>query len=153
MVSRRFGEGERTGSPSPAGTPNSGEFTVLVVDDHAGYRAGLSRAIEAWNGLRLVGEAADGSSALRAIEAQEPDLALVDVRMPGMNGLELCSEVESQHHTQVVLLSAFMDERLASQAEACGAAACMSKDTPRAQICRRLVAVGRTAGRAGTRHQ
>jgi two-component system nitrate/nitrite response regulator NarL len=119
----------------------SAELTVLVADDHAGYRAGLTRAISAWTGLRLVAEAGDGVSALRLIEECDPDLALIDVRMPELNGLELCAQLKPDHHTRVVLLSAFMDERLAAQALASGAADCMSKDAPREQICRKLIAI------------
>jgi DNA-binding NarL/FixJ family response regulator len=117
------------------------ELTVLVADDHAGYRAGLTRAISACEGLRLVGEAGDGASALRFIEECEPDLALIDLRMPELNGLELCEQLKPEHRTRVVLLSAFMDEKMAARAAACGAADCMSKDTPREQICRTLIAV------------
>lgn len=128
------------------------ELTVLVADDHAGYRAGLARAISTWNGLRLVGQAGDGVAALRLIGELEPDVALIDVRMPDLNGLELCAQLGPDHHTRVVLLSAFMDDKLAAQAAASGAAGWIGKETPRAQICRNLVGVataGRTAGAPG----
>jgi DNA-binding NarL/FixJ family response regulator len=128
---------------------SSAELTVLVADDHAGYRAGLTRAIGAWKGLRLIAEAGDGAAALRLIEQYDPDVALVDVRMPELNGLEVCAQLTPEHHTRVVLLSAFMDEQLAAQAAACGAADCMSKDTPREQICRKLVAVASGASASG----
>lgn len=126
------------------------ELTVLVADDHAGYRAGLTRAISAWKGLRLVGEAGDGASALRLIEERDPDLALIDLRMPELNGLELCAQLKPQHRTRVVLLSAFMDAKLAAQAIASGAADCMSKDTPREQICRKLIAIAHRANGSAT---
>jgi DNA-binding NarL/FixJ family response regulator len=128
------------------------ELTVLVADDHAGYRAGLTRAISAWNGLRLVGEAGDGASALRFIEERDPDVALIDVRMPELNGLQLCAQLKPEHRTRIVLLSAFMDENLAAQAAACGAADCMSKDTPREQICRTLISVAARSSPTATRH-
>jgi DNA-binding NarL/FixJ family response regulator len=126
------------------------ELTVLVADDHAGYRAGLTRAISAWDGLRLVGEAGDGASALRLIEERDPDLALIDLRMPELNGLELCAQLKPEHRTRVVLLSAFMDAKLAAQALESGAADCMSKDTPREQICRKLIAIADRANRSHT---
>jgi DNA-binding NarL/FixJ family response regulator len=127
------------------------ELTVLVADDHAGYRAGLTRAIRAWKGLLLVGEAGDGASALRFIEERDPDVALIDVRMPELNGLDLCARLKPDHRTHIVLLSAFMDEQLAAQAAASGAADCMSKDTPREQICRTLIAVAARASGTTTR--
>jgi DNA-binding NarL/FixJ family response regulator len=141
--------GNRIGEGEDAGMRDEEDFTVLVADDHAGYRAGLMRAISTWTGLRLVGEAGDGTSALRLIEEHEPDVALVDVRMPGLNGLELCAQLAPEHHTRIVLLSAFMDDKLAAQAAACGAADFLSKETPREQICRTLVAAAHTGGRAG----
>ena len=130
--------------------PAAAELTVLVADDHAGYRAGLTRAINSWKGLRLVGEAGDGASALRLIEERDPDLALIDLRMPELNGLELCAQLKPERRTQVVLLSAFMDTKLAAQALECGAADCMSKDTPREQICRKLMAIAERTGRGAT---
>jgi two-component system, NarL family, nitrate/nitrite response regulator NarL len=130
------GEGARS-----EGEAMQDELTVLVADDHAGYRAGLVRAISAWNGLRLVGEAGDGASALRMIEEHEPDLALIDVRMPQLNGLEVCAQLAPDHPTRVVLVSAFMDDKLAAAAAASGAADCISKHVSRTQICRKLVAV------------
>jgi DNA-binding NarL/FixJ family response regulator len=126
------------------------ELTVLVADDHAGYRAGLTRAISAWDGLRLVGEAGDGASALRLIGERDPDLALIDLRMPELTGLEVLEQLKPGQHTRVVLLSAFMDDKLAARALAAGAADSMSKDTPREQICRKLVAVGDRASRSVT---
>jgi DNA-binding NarL/FixJ family response regulator len=125
------------------------ELTVVVADDHDGYRAGLIRAIGDWRGLRLVGEAGDGASALRLIEEHEPDVALIDVRMPELNGLELCAHLPAEHRTRVVLLSAFMDDKLAAQAATSGAADCISKQVSRTQICRKIEAVARTAGTAG----
>jgi two-component system nitrate/nitrite response regulator NarL len=142
VVGHRIGEREQ----GEAGA----ELTVLVADDHAGYRAGLTRAIGAWKGLRLVAEAGDGVSALRLIEECDPDLALIDVRMPELTGLELCAQLKPEHRTRVVLLSAFMDERLAAQALASGATDCMSKDTPREQICRKLIAIADRGSRSPT---
>jgi DNA-binding NarL/FixJ family response regulator len=124
------------------------EVTVVVADDHAGYRAGLIRAIGAWTGLRLVGEAGDGASALRLIEEVEPDVALIDVRMPELNGLELCAQLAPEHRTRVLLLSAFVDDKLAARATASGAADCVSKQVSRTQICRRIEAVAHASGRA-----
>lgn len=134
MLAHRIAEG---------GGGEAGELTVLVADDHPGYRAGLTRAISDWEGLRLVGEAGDGASALRLIEECDPDLALIDLRMPRLNGLELCAQLKPERRTRIVLLSAFMDPKLAAQALASGVAACVSKDTPRKQICRKLIAISR----------
>ena len=145
VVRVRNGEG----GPDPDRAPMDNELTVVVADDHAGYRAGLIRAISAWRGLCLVGEASDGASALRLIEELEPDVALIDVRMPGLNGLELCARLPPDHHTRVVLLSAFMDDKLAAQASATGAAGCVSKQVSRTRICREIESVAGTPGRAG----
>ena len=145
VVRVRDGEGD----PDPRRVPIQHELTVVVADDHAGYRAGLIRAVTAWRGLRLVGEADDGASALRLIEDLEPDVALIDVRMPGLTGLELCAQLPPDHHTRVVLLSAFMDDKLAARASASGAAGCVSKQVSRTRICREIEAVAGTTGRAG----
>jgi two-component system nitrate/nitrite response regulator NarL len=137
-------EGDRSGQLAAVGEGGAtapGVRTVIVADDHAAYRAGITRAIAEWHCLLLVGEAGDGAVALRLIEELAPDVALLDVRMPYIDGLEVCAKLAARSHTRVVLLTAFKDEALAARAAASGAAECLSKELSREQICRTLVSV------------
>jgi two-component system nitrate/nitrite response regulator NarL len=111
---------------------------VVVADDHESYRKGLVRAIGADPRLRLVGQAGDGDEALALIGSLEPDLALLDVRMPGIDGFEVCRRVEGRP-VRVVMLSAFVSEALVARAREVGAAAYLSKDATRGEICDTLV--------------
>lgn len=121
----------------------SGPTTVVLADDHPLFRDGLARAVASHDGLRLVGEAEDGPVALSLVQELEPDVALLDVRMPGLDGVEVCRAIRRRHGqpTRVVLLSGHADAWLEARARAAGAAGFLSKDVSRAEICAALVAV------------
>lgn len=112
----------------------AGSLSVVVADDSLSYRAGLVRAIDREPRLRLVESVADGDAALAAIRDHEPDLALLDVNMPGRSGLEVCSELAPSCPTRVVLISAAMDPQLAGAARSAGAVDGIGKDLARRHI-------------------
>ena len=114
--------------------------TVVVADDHESYRRGLARALEAHEGLRLVGQASDGAEALDLITELAPDLALLDVRMPKLDGLEVCRRLQGSG-VRTVLLSAYAGDALEHRAWEVGAAACLSKEATRTEICETLLRV------------
>lgn len=121
-------------------------LTVLIADDSPVYRDGIARAVRAHGDLTLVGEVGGGDAALAAIEELEPDVALLDVRMPGLDGLEVCERVRArrpQAGTRVVLLSAYMDDAVAARARAAGADAALPKTASRQEICSEAVRVAR----------
>jgi two-component system, NarL family, nitrate/nitrite response regulator NarL len=121
------------------------DVTVVVADDHALFRKGMARAIGAADGLALVGEAADGSEALRLIEELEPDVALIDLRMPHMDGAELCALLDQRDPplaTRVVLISAAFRGESGLRTPRRGAALALSKELTRDEICRELLTVG-----------
>jgi DNA-binding NarL/FixJ family response regulator len=68
--------------------------TVLIVDDHPSFRASARAMLES-EGFEVVGEAADGASALNAMQALAPDVVLLDVQLPDMSGFEICAAVDS----------------------------------------------------------
>lgn len=78
--------------------------TLLIVDDHAGFRA-FARALMEAEGLDVVGEAGDGPSALVAAARLEPDVVLLDVMLPGLDGFEVCDRLAGLTRTAVVLTS------------------------------------------------
>jgi two-component system nitrate/nitrite response regulator NarL len=123
---------------------------VFIADDHDGYRGGMARLIGDHPTLELVGEAADGAAALRAVVDLQPDVALLDVRMPGMSGLDICRRLSadgSAPETHVVLITGTPDRVVAAQAADAGAVALLDKQTPPLAICAELVAAGE--GRVG----
>jgi DNA-binding NarL/FixJ family response regulator len=124
---------------------------VVLADDQRAYREGLARAIAAHGRLELVAVARDGEEAFDAIEALEPDVALVDVRMTGMGGTTLCSELRRRHPsmgTCLVLMSAEDGPALVERAKHAGADGFVAKDPSRREICDALVAASTQRPRA-----
>ena len=123
---------------------------VFIADDHAGYREGLARLIADHPGVDLVGDAADGDGALRGIASLQPDVALLDVRMPGLDGVEVCRRLRAANSapgTRVVLITGVPDRALSTRAAEAGASAVLGKETPPGDITAQLLAAA--AGRVG----
>jgi two-component system nitrate/nitrite response regulator NarL len=117
---------------------------VLVADDHPLFREAVVRAVKDRPDLELVAEAADGTEALAAIREHGPDVAVLDVKMPGLDGVRVANAVTRDRlPTKVVLLSAFLDGAMAFEAVAAGAAAYLSKDADRTRILDTIAAVSR----------
>ena len=86
---------------------------VLLVDDHAVVRSGLGAFLMAFEDLELVGEARNGEEAVRVCEDLKPDVVLMDLVMPGMNGAEATSIIREQYpETQVIALTSYKEEEL-----------------------------------------
>jgi DNA-binding NarL/FixJ family response regulator len=99
--------------------------TVVIVDDHARFRRSARTLLEL-EGFEVVGEAADGASALAEVERTRPDLALVDVGLPDMSGFEVAERVGSE--TRVVLVSSRHHDDVGRRVRSCGAAGFVPKD-------------------------
>ena len=125
--------------------PVSGRrLTILIADDHPVYRQGLERAIGEHSELDLVGSTADGRQALERIHELEPDVAVVDVRMPGLDGLKIVDAVQRDGlRTRVMLLTGYEDSGAAYKALAQGAAGYVSKASDHTELCESIVAAGR----------
>ena len=123
----------------------TGAVRVLIVDDDALVRAGLSMMLGGAEGIDVVGEAADGSEVLGAIDRHRPDVILLDLRMPRVDGLGAMALVRSQPAPPAILvLTTFDADDHVLQALRAGAAGFLVKDTPPAEIVRaiELVAAG-----------
>jgi two-component system nitrate/nitrite response regulator NarL len=117
---------------------------VIVADDHPLYRESVVRAVKDRPEFELVGEAADGREVLDEIRRLEPDVAVLDYKMPELDGLQVLNAVKRDGlPTRVVLLSAFLEGAVVYQAVAAGAAAYLSKDADRVRICDAIAAVAR----------
>jgi two-component system nitrate/nitrite response regulator NarL len=120
--------------------------TVYVADDHPVYREGLSLFLHARREFQVVGEAEDGRQALLAIRALTPDVAVLDVQMPVVDGLSVLRTVlEDGLPTRIVLLSATIDPERESTAMAHGAAAYLSKEATRQDIADAVMAAAGAA--------
>ena len=103
---------------------------VLVVDDHALMRAGLRGLIAGAEDMRVVGMAADGTQALAAIAETEPDVVLMDLSMPGMDGVTATRRISEAHRDVAVLvLTSYSDQQRVLEAMDAGAIGYVLKDT------------------------
>ena len=117
--------------------------TVVVADDHPAMLASIA-GILARNGFEVVGQAADGQQALAQIEATNPDLALVDVRMPRMSGIEVAREAAVvAPDTAIVVYTAYGDLAILSEALDAGVRGFVLKEAPLADLVRALERVVR----------
>ncbi len=120
-------------------------ISVLLVDDEALVRAGLRMLLETADDLRVVGEAGDGRAALDAVRRDRPDVVLMDIRMPRMDGLVATAALRSaEHPPAVVVLTTFDTDEAVFRALESGATGFLLKDTPPTELLRavRLAAAG-----------
>ncbi|WP_243063486.1 response regulator transcription factor [Humibacter sp. RRB41] len=107
--------------------------TVLVADDQAMVRAGFSAILDAQNGIQVVGQAADGLEAIRFARELRPDVVLMDVRMPNMNGIDATRELANPtrgepHVPRILVLTTFDADDYVYDALAAGASGFLLKD-------------------------
>jgi NarL family two-component system response regulator LiaR len=105
------------------------DIRILVVDDHTMVRTGLATFLKVTSGLELVGEAKDGEMALSLCAQYQPDVVLMDLVLPRMDGVEATREIRQRWpHIQVIALTSFQEEKLVQQALQAGAISYLLKD-------------------------
>ena len=109
--------------------------TVLLVDDHPLVRAGLTTLIATTDDLVVVGEAGGGEQAVALVGELEPEIVLMDLSMPGMDGVEATRRIMKEHpKVRVVVLTSFADQERVSDALAAGAIGYLLKDTEAREV-------------------
>jgi two-component system, NarL family, response regulator LiaR len=109
--------------------PAGGKISLLIVDDHALYRKGLRSMFELEPDIEVVGEASDGLEALDKVEELHPDIVLMDVNMPGMDGMQATRKLaDSYPGILVITLTMFKGEEHLREARRAGASAYVLKD-------------------------
>lgn len=115
---------------------------VVIVEDHTLLREGTRQILEQWQDIEVVGEVGRGDEAVALIDRLEPDVVLLDMRLPGMNGIEITRAVTSKHKaTRLLLLSAYDDEEYVAEALNAGASGYLLKTTPGAKLVEAVRAV------------
>jgi DNA-binding NarL/FixJ family response regulator len=104
--------------------------TVFLADDHQVVRQGLKALLDAESDLRVVGEAGEGLQTIRGVESVNPRVLVLDLMMPGLNGLDVIPQVKKlSPHTQIVILSMYSNEAYVLEALSSGASAYVLKDS------------------------
>jgi DNA-binding NarL/FixJ family response regulator len=115
---------------------------VVIVDDHPLFRQGMRQLVESQSRFELVGEAGDGASALIMIEKLKPDVAVLDVSLPDVSGLELARKLQAKRHpTRIVILTMHNDEDTFNRAMDLGVRGFVLKDNAVQDIVSCLTAV------------
>ena len=114
---------------------------VVVAEDHPLFREGVVRALSASGSVDVVGEAGDGATALALIKTHRPDVALLDFRMPGMDGAQIAAAVRRDElPTRVLIVSAHDESAIVYQALQEGAAGFLPKESTRSEIVNAVLA-------------
>jgi DNA-binding NarL/FixJ family response regulator len=118
---------------------------VLLVDDHTLVRQGLAALVGAQPDIQVVGECGDGTAVLALAEQCRPDVVVLDIALPGMNGLDVCRKLLRQHpRLGVLMLSMYVDSEYVTRALRCGARGYVLKEAAAEQLIQavRTVAAG-----------
>ena len=111
------------------------KIRVLLIDDHTLVRAGIRSLLETLENVEVVGESGDGREALELIAQHRPDLALLDIGMPGMNGIEVARQAgKASPRTKIVVLSMYDDKVHVAQAILAGVAGYLLKGAAVAEL-------------------
>lgn len=117
---------------------------ILLVDDHQMMRDGLRAILSSQDGIEIVGEAEDGRAALQAALDLKPDIVVMDVGMPDMNGIEACARIlKEMPEIKVIALSTHSDKRYVLNMISNGAAGYVLKEAASEDLLRAVVAVSR----------
>jgi len=118
------------------------KIRILLADDHTVMRAGLRLLLERQEDMTVVAEAEDGRQATELADAHNPDVAVLDIAMPSLNGIECARQIVARHpKTPVVILSMHSDESYVLRALKAGARAYLLKDSAESDLIRAIRAV------------
>lgn len=119
-------------------------ISILLADDHTLVRAGIRALVEKFPAVTVVAEATDGREAVRLAKEQSPDLVLMDIAMPGLNGLEATSRISKECPTvRVIILSMYANEEYVREAIRAGAAGYLVKRSAAAELEHAITSVAR----------
>ena len=118
------------------------KFKILIADDHRLFRDGLKALLEKQADMQVVGETADGIASVKAALEKKPDIVLMDISMPELNGIEATRQImENRPDTRVMVLSMHSDQRYIAECLKAGAVGYILKDCPTEELLTAIRAV------------
>jgi len=117
---------------------------IILVDDHEVVRLGLKSLLERHPQFEVVGEASSARDALDQVAALEPDVVVMDIRLPGTSGIEACEQIVDQHpNTKVIMLTSYAEDEMLFSAIRAGASGYVLKQIASEELVKAIEAVGR----------
>jgi DNA-binding NarL/FixJ family response regulator len=117
---------------------------ILLVDDHEVVRLGLKALLDRHPNFEVVGEAGSAHDAVQQVEALQPDVVVMDIRLPGGSGIEACQEIADKHpSSKVIMLTSYAEDEMLFSAIRAGAAGYVLKQIGGEDLVRAIEAVGR----------
>jgi DNA-binding NarL/FixJ family response regulator len=117
---------------------------IILVDDHEVVRLGLKSLLERHPQFEVVGEAASARDALEQVAATEPDVVVMDIRLPGTSGIEACEQiVDNYPNTKVIMLTSYAEDEMLFSAIRAGASGYVLKQIASEELVKAIEAVGR----------
>ena len=121
-----------------------GKQRILIVDDHEVVRVGLRALLDRHPDFEVIAEAGSGKEALEKVAAYQPDVVVLDIRLPGTSGVEVCQEITDQFpSTKVIILTSYAEDEMLFAAIRAGAAGYVLKQIGGDDLVRAIEAVGR----------
>jgi len=120
---------------------------VIICDDQAIIRDGLEMLLKLEKDIEVAGQAQDGTEAVEIVQKTQPDLVLMDLKMPGLNGIEATRQIRTRYpHVKVLVLTTYDDDEWVFDAIRAGASGYLLKDTPREEVIKAVK--GTAAGKS-----
>jgi DNA-binding NarL/FixJ family response regulator len=120
------------------------KYRIIIVDDHEVVRLGLKSLLERHPQFDIVGEATTAREALEQVSRQRPDVVLMDIRLPGMSGIEACEEITKNYpETKVVMLTSYAEDEMLFSAIRAGASGYVLKQIGGEDLVKAIESVGR----------
>jgi two-component system response regulator DevR len=117
---------------------------IVIVDDHEVVRLGLRSLLDRHPEFEVVAEAGNGREAIEKVDAYEPDVVVLDIRLPGMSGVEVCQQITEKHpDIKVIMLTSYAEDEMLFAAIRAGAAGYVLKQIGGDDLTRAIEAVGR----------
>ena len=117
---------------------------IILVDDHEVVRLGLKSLLERHPQFEVVGEASSARDALEQVAALEPDVVVMDIRLPGTSGIEACEQIVDNHpNTKVIMLTSYAEDEMLFSAIRAGASGYVLKQIASEELVKAIEAVGR----------
>jgi len=117
---------------------------IILVDDHEVVRLGLKSLLERHPQFEVVGEASSAREALEQVAAQEPNVVVMDIRLPGTSGIEACEQIVDNHpNTKVIMLTSYAEDEMLFSAIRAGASGYVLKQIASEELVKAIEAVGR----------